>query len=82
MSRSVVQSSEFVSFVVMLLMIVALVAGQADATVHRSGNGEVADQTMVQDQLNIGLAGQPGNTALTISIDVATDMNHFRGEDE
>lgn len=85
MSRPIVQISEFVSLVVMLLMIVALVAGQADATAHDEGIVRSTDATLVQDRSDIHLASQSLEKALLINVDadlVVNDLNQFRGEDE
>ena len=82
MSKPLVQMNNIVSFVVLLLMIVAVVAGQAGkalsdsratAATHQSALLAAHVVSSVEDELRA--------TLLKISIDVA-DARHFRGEDE
>ena len=75
--------NEYVSLAVMLLMVVALVAGQADASgtgapVTKAGSPVAA----LNDRININVDGELGDAFLKVSIAVATDLSHFRGEDE
>jgi hypothetical protein len=87
MPKLTVHFNDYVSLAVMLLMIVALVAGQVDASAH------AADKVMsaapiesvgnrFDDRINIDFDGQLGGQALKVSIAVATDLGYFRGEDE
>lgn len=87
MSRSIVRLNEVVSFAVMLLMVVALVAGQSDAagedTVSVRTIGSIAEpMTIIEERLKIDFDGEIGAAAVRISIDLASDLGHFRGEDE
>jgi hypothetical protein len=83
MSKPSVHFNDYVSIAVMLLMVVALVAGQADA----SGDSveEIAPVTPIvaeDNRLSIDLNGQLTDKALQLSIAIVTDLSHFRGEDE
>ena len=87
MSKPIVHFNDYVSLAVMLLMIVALVAGQADASDYAAKRALslvpiTALDTVLDDRLNIDLNGHIGNQALKVSISVVTDLSHFRGEDE
>ncbi len=80
--------SEFVSISVMLLMAIALIAGQANATVDQANVATPEIQQMTGDRFNIDFEGQLGDKAVRITIGVITklgadaDLSHFRGEDE
>ena len=79
MSRPNVQFNDYVSLVVMLLMLVALVAAQADAgTVPATWN----DAVIEENRLNLHFDGKLGDGELKISIDFAAEPGHFRSEDE
>ena len=83
MSKSSVHLNDYISIAVMLLMVVALVAGQADAS-GDSGE-EIAPVTPIvaeDNRLSIDLNGQLTDKALQLSIAIVTDLSHFRGEDE
>ena len=87
MTRSFVRLNELISFTVMLLMVVALVAGQSDAAGEDTGSirkiAAIAEpMTIIEDGLKIEFDGEIGASALRISIDLASDLGHFRGEDE
>jgi len=83
MSKPIVHFNDYVSLAVMLLMIVALVAGQADASNYVAGKASsLAPIAVLDDRLNINLDGRIGDQALKVSISVVTDLSHFRGEDE
>jgi hypothetical protein len=83
MGKPSIHFNDYVSLAVMLLMVVALVAGQADASDYAAEKAvELAPIAVLDDRLNIDLSGQLGDQALKISIAVATDLSHFRGEDE
>ena len=78
-----IQFNDYVSLAVMLLMIVALVTGQADASTYADGNEmSVSPITALDRRTNINFEGQLSDQALKISIAIVTDLSHFRGEDE
>ena len=79
MSRPNVQFNDYVSLAVMLLMLVALVAGQADAGTDL---GTWDDTVIEEDRLNLHFDGKLGDRELKISIDFAAEPSHFRSEDE
>ncbi len=83
MSKATVQFSDYVSLAVMLLMVVAFVAGQTDASAYAVDNTPpVAPTTRMDDRMNMSFDGHLDGMALHIGIAVATDLSHFRGEDE
>ena len=83
MSKPIVHFNDYVSLAVMLLMIVALVAGQADASDYPAKKAlSLVPITVMDDRLNIDFDGHIGDQALKVSIAVVTDLSHFRGEDE
>jgi hypothetical protein len=78
-----VQFTDYVSLAVMLLMVVALVAGQADASAYAEGDSLTVTPIVALDHRSeIDFEGQLGEKALKISIAIVTDLSHFRGEDE
>jgi len=83
MFKPTVQFNDYVSLAVMLLMIVALVAGQADASTYADANElSIAPIATLDNRINIDLQGQLSEQALKVSIAIVTDLSHFRGEDE
>jgi len=83
MSKAIIQFNDYVSLAVMLLMFVALVAGQADARANAAGDtGFVTPVVIEDDRIHIDFDGHLGDAELKLSIAVATDLSHFRGEDE
>lgn len=75
--------NESVSLAVMILMVVALVAGQADASTESADlERPVSPIVALDDRINIDFDGRLGDAVLKVSIAVATDLSHFRGEDE
>lgn len=75
--------NEYVSLAVMILMVVALVAGQADASTEGAElKRQASPIAAVGDRITIDFDGQLGDAALKVSIAVVTDLSHFRGEDE
>ncbi len=75
--------SEFVSLSVMLLMVVALVAGQANANVKDTHAAAAIEfHRSIEDRFSIDFEGQLGATAVKITIGVAIDSDHPGGEDE
>lgn len=83
MFKPTIQFNDYVSLAVMLLMVVALVAGQADASTYAdSREMSVAPIATLDNRTNIDLQGQLSEQALKVSIAIVTDLSHFRGEDE
>ena len=83
MFKPTVQFSNYFSLAVMLLMVVALVAGQADASAYADGKSmTVTPFATLDNRTKIDFEGQLGEKALQISIAIVTDLSHFRGEDE
>jgi hypothetical protein len=94
MNKPSVYFNDYVSLAVMLLMIVALVAGQADAqstTARESARLPLLIQEewpvdgleqRFDDRLDIALDGRIGDHAVELSLTVVTESEHFRGEDE
>ncbi len=75
--------SEFVSLSVMLLMAVALVAGQANATVKDTHAAAAIEfHRSIEDRFSIDFEGQLGATAVKITVGVVTDSDHPVGEDD
>jgi hypothetical protein len=67
----------------MLLLIVALVAGQAGAAARDALQASALEQTTVfRGYLNISADGLIRDKALEISIEAVSDLDYFRGEDE
>jgi len=87
MSKTIIHFNDYVSLAVMLLMVVAFVAGQADASAYEaekamSASPVAAFEAMPHEQLKINFDGHLGDEVLKVSIAVVTDLRHFRGEDE
>ena len=83
MSKPTVHFNDYVSLAVMLLMFVALVAGQADARAYAAEKVFSATPiTAIDDRFSIAIDGHIGDQALKVSIAVVNDLNHFRGEDD
>lgn len=83
MFKTSLQINDYVSLAVMLLMVVALVAGQADASTNATDLGKsVAPIAEVNDRINFGFDGHLGDAAFKVSIAVATDLGQLRGENE
>ena len=83
MNRPVIYFNDFVSLAVMLLMVVALVSGQATADQAPSDSlTKISPVATMDDRTKIHLSGYLGDEALKVSIDIVTDLGHFRGEDE
>lgn len=81
MRESIPFTNEIISFAVMLLMTVALIAGEADATVHgaarlaaASDEAQMMHKTHVpfSTTINARIDGEP----LTISIDAVAEFSH------
>jgi hypothetical protein len=74
MSKPNVHFNDYVSLAVMLLMFVALVAGQADARDYAAGKMmSVAPIAVLDDRFNIDLSGHIGDQALKVSISIVTE---------
>ncbi len=83
MSRQLPYLNEILSLTLMLLMVMALVAGQAGATVQEeasAGAVVIADEERAPFRTTIRahFDGEP----LTISIDATAEFDYFRLEDE
>jgi len=74
--------NDYVSLAVMLLMIVALVSGQAAANGAADELSATSAKPAIDERASIELSAYLSEKALKISIDIATDLSHFRGEDE
>ncbi len=83
MTKPAIHFNDFVSLAVMLLMVVALVSGQATADQAPSNTvTKISPLASMDDRAKIHLSGYLGEKALQVSIDIVTDLGHFRGEDE
>jgi hypothetical protein len=83
MNKPSIHFNDYISLAVMLLMVVAFVAGQADASDYATDKARsIAPIAVLDDRLSIDFSGHIGDQALKISIAVVTDLGHFRGEDE
>ena len=83
MAKPSIHINDYISLAVMLLMIVALVAGQADASPYAAANKSPAAPIAVAgDRIKFDFDGHIGDQAMQLSIAVVTDLSHFRGEDE
>jgi hypothetical protein len=83
MFKPSIQFSNYVSLAVMLLMLVALVAGQADASAYRGSESmTISPLATLDNRTKINFEGELSEKALQISIAIVTDLSHFRGEDE
>ena len=87
MAKSVPYINEIVSLTILLLMALALVAGQADAKIHRKAAAidAPAEARAVEEAsapfrttIRAHIDGHP----LTISIDAVAELSYFRFEDE
>jgi len=75
MTRTVPHINEIVSFAVLLMMVVALVAGEADATVQQAARDQAAWAEARQPQdtgarLRLSMGSRTDEAPLTISISV------------
>lgn len=83
MFRANVQITEIVSLGVMLMMIVALIAGQSGASADElTSKAKETPVIAVGDHLTFDLDARLGDNALDISLAVVAEISHFRGEDE
>jgi hypothetical protein len=74
MSKLTNHINDYVSLAVMLLMFVALVAAQADASADAAGKAfSAVPITVLDDRLNIEFDGHFGDQVLKVSISVLTD---------
>jgi len=87
MSKQVPYINEIVSLTIMLLMVVALVAGQADAKIHEQIRAD-ADfkEAIVIDEADapsrVMIKAHIDGLPMTISIDAEAEFSHFRFDDE
>ena len=83
MLRKNLQITEFISLAVMLLMVVALISGQSGASAHEfERSSRTVKSAIASDRMRINLDRHIGDKALQISFAIATELNHFRVEDE
>ena len=82
MSKPNIYFNDYVSLAVMLLMVVALVSAQASASSEAADTVSPIDKIIVDDSAHLHLSGYLAGHALKVSIDIAKDSGHFRGEDE
>ncbi|MCP4332452.1 MAG: hypothetical protein GY785_07325 [Gammaproteobacteria bacterium] len=87
MSKPIPYINEIVSLTIMLLMVVALVAGQADATIHEQirADADFREAIVVEEAdapFRTTIEAHIGGLPLTISIDAEAEFSHFRFEDE
>ena len=87
MSKPIPYLNEIVSLVVMLLMVIALVAGQAGATTHEEARAGAAFAGGISDgqrhkPFRTTIKAHFDGTPLTISIDASAEFDYFRLEDE
>ncbi len=83
MFKPAINFNDYVSIAVMLMMAFALVAGNADASADYSPESQaVTPLSSIEPSTRIDLNGYLSEKALKISIDIVTDLGHFRGEDE
>jgi hypothetical protein len=80
MPTSSIQFNDYVSLAVMALMILALIAGQASAKGQELA--VVAPAVEIEQPMHLAFDGRFGDAAVTVSITLDEDSNHFRGEDE
>ena len=87
MAKSVPYINEIVSLTILLLMALALVAGQADARIPNGAgainavpevNGVEEASAPFRTTIKAHIGGHP----LTISIDAVAELSYFRFEDE
>jgi hypothetical protein len=85
MSRQIPYINEIVSLTIMLLMVVALVAGQADATIHEQikPNAGVRDAIVSEDAapFRTTIKAHIDGLPLTISIDAEAEFRHFPSDE-
>jgi len=83
MLKQIPYLNEIVSLTLMLLMVMALVAGQAGAAVQHQANSRtevtsVDEHAPFRTTIRAHFDGEP----LTISIDATAEFDYFRLEDE
>jgi len=87
MSKSAPYINELVGLTVMLLMVVALVAGQADARAHEAvrADFDIVEARVLENAdvpIRTTIKAHIGSQPLTISIDAVAEFSHLRLEDE
>lgn len=80
MPRPSIHLNDYISLAVMALMIVALIAGQANATGQEVYSA--APATAIEEPMRLAFDGQFGDAAVKVSITLDDDSSYFRGEDE
>lgn len=85
MPKQIPYLNEIVSLTIMLLMVVALVAGQASATIRdearvdfRDTGAEAQDRAPFRTTIKAHINGEP----LMISIDATAEFEYFRPADK
>lgn len=98
MFKPTIQTSEYVSLGLMLLFVFAFIAGQADATTTGAAGAPAATQSehefighqateyeRIEQEFGLAIENidaQMVKRAVKVSIEIATELSHFRGEDE
>jgi len=82
MSERLMHNNEIISLTVLLLMVIALVASQADATVDKEARAAAAitqdDRRAVNDfPVRATIEGHINGVPLTISIDTTAEVGRF-----
>ncbi|MDH3615136.1 MAG: hypothetical protein OEQ90_01570 [Gammaproteobacteria bacterium] len=85
MSKSVPYINEIVSFAVMVLMAIAVVASQADAKIHEAVRADAAPAEArgteeIDAPFSVMIDAHIDGNPLMISIDAVAEFNHFRFE--
>lgn len=89
MFKQLMQNNEIISLTIMLMMIVALVASQADATIQDEVQEQIQIESAMEKHDNLELTytplratieGRINGQVLTISIDTMSDIGLFRLE--
>jgi hypothetical protein len=86
MIKSMPHLNEIVSLAVLLLMAIALVAGEADATMHEMARAAAATaeaNTLEESEIpfKTTIKAEIYSQPLTISIDAVAEFNHVRSDD-
>ncbi len=83
MTRTIVQFNDYVSLVVMLLMLVALVGGRSGAAELTARVAPTAaGASVVTAPFRLEMDGYIGDQAVRFGLTVVDELRQFRGEDE
>ena len=67
----------------MILMVIAVVAGQANATADGASAAAMTEiHQVIEDRFSVDFEGQLGARAVIITIGVVSELGQFRGENE